>query len=292
MYNAPMNDVLVQHFLTAVEGDEADLASAALELARVEYPRLDPARYVSELDRMGRRAAARLEGVPAGSAARVTAFNGYFYDEEGFAGNRDEYEDPRNSFLNEVIDRRTGIPISLALVYIEVARRAGLRVAGVNFPGHFLLRCAGGDRLDADLIVDPFHNGAILSEADCRRLLRQVDAPGDFVPQLLEPATKRQIVIRMLVNLKRAYVRLRSFPQARTVSNLLVALDSSAISELRDRGLLSYHVDDFQGALRDLERYLQLMPRTVEQDDPEARQEYEQIWDHVKTLRRRVAAFN
>jgi regulator of sirC expression with transglutaminase-like and TPR domain len=290
-----VDDSLLRGFLKIVERDEPDLARAALEFARVEYPRLNAERYVSELDRMGRRAAARLERVPPGVAAeaRIAAFNTYLYEEEGFAGNREDYEDPRNSFLNEVIDRRTGIPITLALVYMEVARRAGLPVEGVNFPGHFLLRCRGGEPFDADLIVDPFHRGAILSEQDCRRLLQQVDAPGGFDRRLLEPATKRQIVIRMLVNLKRAYVRLRSFPQARVVSNLLIALDPSALAELRDRGLLSYHLNDFQAALRDLERYLQLMPRTVDQDDQkEARQEYEQIWDHVKALRRRVASFN
>ena len=126
---------------------------------------------------MGEEASARI-----GSAGRgpfedaVRAFNEYFYDEQGFRGNRDRYDDPRNSFLNEVLNRRTGIPISLAVVYLEVARRAGLRVAGVNFPGHFLLRAplATPTRLADDvLIVDPFHKGAFLSEIDCRELLRQ-----------------------------------------------------------------------------------------------------------------------
>ena len=124
---------------------------------------------------MGEEAAARI-GPPGRSPFEdaVRAFNEYFYDEQGFSGNRDRYDDPRNSFLNEVLNRRTGIPISLAVVYLEVARRAGLRVVGVNFPGHFLLRAplaAHARASDDILIVDPFHGGAFLSEIDCRELL-------------------------------------------------------------------------------------------------------------------------
>ena len=221
-----------------------DLASAALAIARVEYPSLETSPYLELLDQMGEEASARIG--PAGRVPfedAVRAFNEYFYDEQGFRGNRDHYDDPRNSFLNEVLNRRTGIPISLAVVYIEVARRAGLRVAGVNFPGHFLLRAplATPTRLADDiLIVDPFHKGAFLSEIDCRELLRQhVGDAAAFDRSLLEPATRHQIVVRMLVNLKRLYVRMRSFPQARFISGLLLTVDPSAIVELRDRGLLA-----------------------------------------------------
>jgi regulator of sirC expression with transglutaminase-like and TPR domain len=286
-----------------------DLAPAALAIARVEYPLLQAAPYLDLLDRMGEEAAARL-GSPERSPFEesVRAFNEYFYDEQGFSGNRDRYDDPRNSFLNEVLNRRTGIPISLAVVYLEVARRAGLRVAGVNFPGHFLLRAPqAAPRTPEDiLIVDPFHKGAFLSEIDCRELLRQhVGDAAAFDRTLLEPATRHQIVVRMLVNLKRLYVRMRSFPQARFISGLLLSLDPSAIVELRDRGLLAYHLQDFAGALRDLEAYLRLLPKPAstaedanpldsENDDSPGgdESEHEQIWEHVKTLRKRVAGFN
>ena len=153
---------------------------------------------------------------------------------------------------------------------------------------------------------DSFHNGAFLSEIDCRELLRQhIGDAAAFDQTLLEPATRHQIVVRMLVNLKRLYVRMRSFPQARFISGLLLTVDPSAIVELRDRGLLAYHLQDFAGALRDLEAYLRLLPRhAVATDDPhplandsdetaaETESEHEQIWEHVKTLRKRVAGFN
>jgi regulator of sirC expression with transglutaminase-like and TPR domain len=224
-----------------------DLGPAALAIAKVEYPSLEAAPYLDLLDRMGEEASARIGGSgqsPFEDAVR--AFNEYFYDEQGFSGNRERYDDPRNSFLNEVLNRRTGIPISLAVVYLEVARRAGLRVAGVNFPGHFLLRApltparatlGTAGTHDEVLIVDPFHKGAFLSEIDCRELLRQhVGDAAAFDRTLLEPATRHQIVVRMLVNLKRLYVRMRSFPQARFISGLLRPSGTSA----RPRLAISY----------------------------------------------------
>ena len=299
----------------ALNAPGEDLAPAALAIARVEYPSLEVAPYLDLLDRMGEDASARIgEPTVASFEEAVRAFNEFFYDELGFRGNRDRYDDPRNSFLNDVLTRRTGIPISLAVVYLEVSRRAGLRIAGVNFPGHFLLRGALPERGAAAsggdvLIVDPFHSGALLSETDCRELLRQhVGDAAAFDRTLLEPATRAEIVIRMLVNLKRLYVRMRSFPQARFISDLLLAVDPSAIVELRDRGLLAYHLQDFAGALRDLEAYLRLLPREPRAADDDAddslgsdasadrsgeeQSEHEQIWEHVKTLRKRVAGFN
>jgi regulator of sirC expression with transglutaminase-like and TPR domain len=295
----------------AMNAPGGDLSSAALAIARVEYPSLNPGPYLAALDRMGEEAAARLRN--AGGDA-VRAFNEYLYDEQGFAGNRERYDDPRNSFINEVLDRRTGIPISLAVVYLEVARRAGLQVDGVNFPGHFLLRARDAISSDARpevVIIDPFHGGARLSEYDCRQLLRQhVGDEAAFDTTLLAPATRHDIVVRMLVNLKRLYVRMRSFPQARFISSLLLGIDPSAISELRDRGLLAYHLQDFSAALRDLEEYLRLAPKSSEpgehdlianhgEDGGEDERQPEgttddatQIWEHVKTLRKRVASFN
>jgi regulator of sirC expression with transglutaminase-like and TPR domain len=263
---------------------------------------------------MGEEAAARIG--PASDNPHqdtVRAFNEYLYDEQGFAGNRDRYDDPRNSFLNEVLDRRTGIPISLAVIYLEVARRAGLRVEGVNFPGHFLLRAGPVNAASSGgevLIIDPFHGGAQLSSFDCRQLLRQhVGDEAAFDTTLLLPASRHDIVVRMLVNLKRLYVRMRSFPQARFISTLLLGVDPSAISELRDRGLLAYHLQDFASALRDLEEYLRLAPKSIEAGEPDVLAEHDdedseesddteenddatQIWEHVKTLRKRVAGFN
>jgi regulator of sirC expression with transglutaminase-like and TPR domain len=283
---------------------DPDLAVAALMIARLEYRGLDAGPYLDRLDAMGREAAVRVRFAASLSAdtppfvdpeayARVTALNDYLFKEQRFVGNVKSYEDPRNSFLNEVLDRRTGLPITLAVVYMEVARRAGLIVEGINFPGHFLVRCpaARGRPGWKDLIIDAFHGGALLSEDACRDLLRRhagEDAVWD--EHLLGHATKTQILVRMLVNLKRTYIRMYSFPQARDVMELLLAIDPAATSELRDRGLIAYHLKDFSAALRDLQTYLQLSS-AIGADDAD-RDEQARIWEQVKLLRRRVASLN
>jgi regulator of sirC expression with transglutaminase-like and TPR domain len=287
---------LAEELVAASNVPGASLAQAALVIARIEYPRLDPSRYLTQLDAMGDAASDRIHRRAAATGdttvmARVRALNAYLFDEQRFIGNREKYEDPRNSCLNEVIERRTGIPITLSLLYMEVAERAGVHVDGVNFPGHFLVRCPDAGSSATGIIIDPFHGGALLSEQDCRLLLQQhVGADAAFDTSLLAPATRPQIVVRMLLNLKRIYVHLRSFPQAREVTEMLLGLSPSALSELRDRGLLAYHLNDLSGALRDLQTYLKLS--SLSDADDESRQEHEQIWEHVKTLRRRVAALN
>ncbi len=282
----------------AVEDARVGLAEAALVIARVEYPKLDPAPTLSALERMGVEARDRVEQSvkrddDASLVASVAALNGYLFEELHFVGNREQYEDPRNSCLNQVIERRTGIPITLSLVYLEVARRAGLPMEGVNFPGHFLVRCPDEQQLDEGFIIDPFHGGAVLSEVDCRNLLKgHVGDETAFDRALLAPATKPQIVVRMLLNLKRLYVRMRSFPQARLVTDMLLAVTPSSYTELRDRGLLAYHMNDFASALDDLQAYLKMRDLTGQPEDDEARKEHEQLWEHIKTLRRRVASLN
>jgi regulator of sirC expression with transglutaminase-like and TPR domain len=292
-----MRKDLVDSLTTASDAPGTGLAQAALVIARIEYPHLDVEPYLARLDAMGDAARRRIERhidetADSSTLSCIRGFNSYLFDDEQFVGNRERYEDPRNSCLNEVLDRRTGIPITLSLVYMEVGRRAGLRIDGINFPGHFLVRCPeASSRASGGLIVDPFHAGALLSEHDCRRMLQKhVGKEVAFNKSLLAPATRPQIVVRMLLNLKRIYVHMRSFPQARDVTELLLAVTPSALSELRDRGLLAYHLNDVTGALRDLQTYLKLT--SMSDMDKEAREEHEQIWEHVKTLRRRVAALN
>jgi len=292
-----MRKDLVDELTAASHATSGGLARAALVIAQLEYPRLDPDLYLARLDAMGEAARQRIEldVAECGNGSPLTcvrALNEYLFDDQEFVGNREQYEDPRNSCLNEVLERRTGIPITLALVYLEVARRAGVPVDGVNFPGHFLVRCAGATGGEScGLIIDPFDRGTLLTEHDCRLLLEQhVGSEMAFDISLLVPATRSQILVRMLLNLKRLYVRMRSFPQARAVTELLLAVTPSALSELRDRGLLAYHLNDVPSALRDLQTYLRLAG--MSELDQETRDEHEQIWEHVKTLRRRIASLN
>ena len=187
-----------------------------------------------------------------------------------------------------VLQRGLGIPISLALVYMEVAKRANVDVQGVGFPGHFLMRGPDETPGARALILDPFDAGRELGELDCRALLAKSHGEdAEYSPDLLKPCTPRQMLARMLNNLKRTYVELRSFPQAYAATNLILTVDPTLLTELRDRGLLAYHLDDHVSALADLEDYARLTAWNEEND-----QERQEIWDHVKTLRRRVATRN
>ena len=283
----------------ARSGDDDALVRGSLVLASIEHGDIDAEPILDTLAAMGHEASRRLALVE-GAEDRIAALNDYLFEDLGFHGNEAHYDDPRNSFINDVLVRRAGIPISLAVLYMDVGRRAGLRLEGVNFPGHFLVRAPGDGPHRPDLLLDVFHGGAMLREIDCQRLLER-HAGGEVVltAEALATADTRQTLIRMATNLKRLYVRSRSFPQALDVTHLLVALDERATVELRDRGLLAYQLKRFPEALRDLEQYLRLLSppfptpgAAPPDDDSDDRKEYEQIWEHVKTLRRRVAGFN
>ncbi len=279
---------------------EDDLAEAALHLATLEYPSLDVTPSLAELTRLSDEAGRHVltQATTGDVLSHLQAFGQYLFDEQGFTGNLADYDNPRNSFLNDVITRRTGVPITLAVVYMHVGRRAGLWLEGVNFPGHYLVRCKGllGDAAPTeDLVLDPFHGGVVLTERDCRRLFEK--HAGDdvrFTRSMLVPAFKLETLVRVLLNLKRAFARRRSFRQARETSSLLLALDPGSLTELRDRGLLSYQLGHYNAALGDLERYLSLTSRQRRPDDAddEDGEELEALWEHVKNLRRRIASLN
>jgi regulator of sirC expression with transglutaminase-like and TPR domain len=283
----------------ARSGDDDALVRGSLVLASIEHGDVDDAPILDTLSAMGHEASRRLALIES-AEDRIGVLNDYLFEDLGFRGNEARYDDPRNSFVNDVLVRRTGIPISLAVIYLDVGRRAGLRLEGVNFPGHFLVRAPGGGPHEPDLLIDVFHHGAILREADCQRLLeRHAGGEAVLTADALATADTRQTLMRMATNLKRLYVRSRSFPQALDVTHLLVALDDAATVELRDRGLLAYQLKRFPDALHDLERYLRLLSppfptpgAAPADDDSDDRKEYEQIWEHVKTLRRRVAGYN
>jgi|SRR5580765_728701 len=285
---------VASEFQVLAAEEPIDLARAALVVAKLEYPDLDPAPSMRALADLGSRigtAVMPLAGAPA--SMRLAAVAEHLFEGEGFAGNRGHYDDYRNSLLNVVLERKLGIPITLALVFIEVAKRAGVTAHGVSFPGHFLVRGTPDDiEADADdrpLILDPFDGGRPLGESDLRALLaRSAGEDATFSEDLLRPCSSRQLLARLLNNLKRTYVELRSFPQAYAATNLILAVDPTLLSELRDRGLLAYHLDDYASALRDLEDFVKLHAWTDESN----KEERDEIWNHIKNLRRRVAGFN
>jgi regulator of sirC expression with transglutaminase-like and TPR domain len=247
---------------------EVDLAEAALLIAAQEYEGLDVRAYQVRLDEMGRGLRTRLEDEQRPERA-VMALNHYLFQELGFRGNSEQYYDARNSYLNEVIDRRTGIPITLSLVYIEVGRRAGLEVEGVGLPGHFVVRVQTPAR---GLLVDPFHGGTLLSEKDCQqRLDRIFGGKVKLEPKMLRPCGRKDMVERVLRNLKAIHLRDEDKLRALRVVDLLVALQPGSAEDLRDRGVLYAALDCYGLAAHDLESYLALAPRAKDAEELAAR---------------------
>jgi len=233
---------------------QIDVAEAALVIAQEEYPLLDVALYLSRLDELA--ADARVEVDTNRPPEQVAQLNRFLFVRCGFTGNNDNYYDPRNSFLNEVIDRRTGIPLTLSLIYAEVAQRLELPVYGVSFPGHFLVRHVG----NPEIIIDPFF-GRIISEDECVQRLRGIyGSEARLDRRLLRPAGAREILVRMLSNLKQVYVERSDFLRALGCAERSLLLIPDAPRELRDRGILYQRLECFAAALRDFERYLELAP--------------------------------
>lgn len=249
--------------------DDASLPlwEAALLIARDEYPDLNIESYRRRMARMGRRAMAAVANITdVTESTRV--LNEFVYGELGLTGNHDDYLDPRNSYLNDVLDRRTGNPISLAVVHIELARRAGIPLEGVSFPGHFLVRLATDDGI---LVIDPFNRGRPLDADELKQRARphlgDQDLPDSQLLDLLAPASNRAILARMLRNLKGLYSEQEDWPRALRCTDRLIALDNTQPHETRDRGLMYLKLGHLAAARRDLDNYLATRPESGEDRD-------------------------
>jgi len=262
--------------LMAREETQIDLARACLMIAQDAYPGLDVEGYLGEIERLAARLRGRLPRTQ-GSEERLVALNQFLFDELGYSGNADDYYDPRNSYLNEVLDRRTGIPLTLSVLYLEVGRRIGLALEGVSFPGHFLVRLPLRSSM---LVLDPFSGGEPQSEADLRARLRRVIPEGATGPvpleelpldQFLEPAGKRQILVRLLRNLKGIYREMDKPERLLEVLNRMLMVAPEAHGELRERGLVYQRLECYRAALKDLSDYSAREPDAPDIEDVRAK---------------------
>ncbi|MDN7674382.1 SirB1 family protein [Burkholderia oklahomensis] len=232
------------------------LTEAALSLAQDVYPDVDLQGVLAELDALAARLVKRLPD-GAGASGKLALLNDFFFRELGFACNHNDYYDPDNSYLNMVLKRRRGIPISLAVLYLELAEQVGVPARGVSFPGHFLLRIA---LPDGDAILDPT-TGRSLSESELVEMLEPYVTRADggttsVLRALLQPATDREVVARMLNNLKAVYLQTERWQRLLGVQERLVILLPGQLDELRDRGFAYARLDYLRPALEDLETYL------------------------------------
>ncbi len=266
--------------LLARPDEDWELDRAALLLAAEEYPLLQIESYLSLLDSFAARARVR-DDLFADPVTRIMRLNEVLFSEFGFRGNTDQYFDARNSFLNDVLDRRTGIPITLSVVYLEVARRIELPLVGVGLPGHFLVKYDDGAQ---EILLDPFHGGRLLTEDDCRaKIAEMYQGEMRFHKALLAAVSKRQILLRMLRNLKGIYAQAKDHAKTLSVIERLLLLAPEADTELRDRGLVHFGLQRYAEARADLEAYLRRAPQASDAKD---------IKDLLAKVRQRQAQLN
>jgi regulator of sirC expression with transglutaminase-like and TPR domain len=264
-----------------IEDERLDLLRAALTFARVEDPDLDIEHYVHRVDELAARVAEKLQD-PDDPPQIIAALNAVLFQEEMFLGNTVDYYSPRNSFLHDVLDRRLGIPITLALVYMEVARRVRFQLFGVGMPGHFLLK-----HYDVDgraILIDAFERGSIITEEDCRQKLDSIYS-GQLAlqPEFLLPVTRRQMLTRMLNNLRSVYLTQRDFRRAVQIVDLILVIYPRSPEDMKQRAVLRYNLDDYRGALSDFDEYVKMSP-----DASDA----EEIRQTALSLRRSMAMMN
>ncbi|MGZ4819665.1 MAG: SirB1 family protein [Terriglobales bacterium] len=248
-----------------VEDERIPLDRAALTIARTEYPDLDFEPYLRRLGELATRVTGRLSRI-AGPDETIAALNHVLFREEGFRGNRQDYYDPRNSFFNDVLDRKLGIPITLALVYMEVARRIGFPLFGVGMPGHFLLKHY--DVEGHETLIDAFNDGAIVTAGECQSRLDEIySGQLPLQPEFLLSVSRRQMLTRILNNLKNVYMGARNMRKALQVVDLICAMFPRSPEDVKQRAALRYSVGQMRGALEDLEEYLKMSPDASDADD-------------------------
>ena len=235
---------------------QIDVARAAMLIAATEYPRINVDGELFTFQRIAGSISSKFldDDDPLYS---MNTLSEALFDDIGFRGNADNYYDPRNSYLNEVLRRRAGIPITLAVVYMEVGRRLRVPLLGVGMPGHFLVRHAEID----NLFVDPFHGGILLSADECRQMLEDLaEGPFRWDDRLLAPISNRQILARIIRNLKAIYMYDDDYVRALEMSDFALALEPHSAENRRDRGIVQYQLGHSAEALDDLALYLDLAP--------------------------------
>ena len=258
---------------------EIDLSRAALLIARAEYPDLDLQRYLLQLQEL--TDGVRSEEWAGSPLKRLHRLRRFLFEKQGFRGNDADYYDPRNSFLNDVLDRRLGIPITLSLLFMEVGRRLALPVEGIGLPGHFIVGFGTGDER---ILLDPFNRGAILTPESCQTVVsRAIGRPVPLEAGHFVPVTARQLLARMLSNLKAAYFKREEWEKALGVLDRLLVLDPDSPGEGRDRGLVFAKLGKFPVAIALWERYLRQQPEA-----PDAKS----VRGNLRQVRQALAALN
>jgi regulator of sirC expression with transglutaminase-like and TPR domain len=265
--------------LAQLENDQIDLAKGALLIAKDAYADLDIEAYLQRLNQMAEELQSQI-GNEADTSDQINRLNHYLFEVQGFAGSSQEhYYDPRNSYLNEVLERKTGIPITLSIVYMEIGKRIGLPLVGVGFPGHFIVK-----HRDLEAVIDPFKRGQILSDEDLSERLTQIFRESmPMHPRFLQAVTSKEILARMLRNLRQIHFRKEEHEKAVNVGEQITWLAPQSAQDYRDLGYLYYQVNAYGKSLAAFNTYLRLS------DDPPDREE---ISRNIRVLTQQIAKLN
>ena len=265
--------------LAQLENDQIDLAEGALLIAKGAYIDLDIEMYLQRLNQMAEELQSQI-GRETDTRDQINHLSRYLFETQGFAGSSQEnYYDARNSYLNEVLERKIGIPITLSVVYMEIGKRIGLPLVGVGFPGHFIVK-----HRDLETVIDPFEKGHILSDEDLSERLTQLfREPVPMHPRFLQAVTHKEILARMLRNLRQIHFRVGEYEQAAKAAEQITWLAPQSAQDYRDLGYLSYQVNAYAKSLDSFNTYLRLS------DDPPDREE---IRRNIRVLTQQIAKLN
>lgn len=263
---------LFTDMLSRSDGD-IELDTASLLIAKEEYPGLSVGDYLDRLDSMSEDIKSVLSA-DYGPSDVIERMNEYLFEKHGFSGNTEDYYDPKNSYLSDVLDRKTGIPITLSIIYMEIGKRLGVQLHGLGMPGHLIVGYRFQDELK---LVDPFNRGVSLTMQECQERVRAMTNGGPFRLEFLRPMGNKQMLWRMLNNLKGIYIRSVDFKRAVSVMDRMILITPGSATLMRDRGLIKYRMESLTGATEDLEQYLRLSPNAW--DATEVKQLIGAIWE-------------
>ena len=255
-------DPFAAEWVSYAKSSQYTLVEKCLKLSQIlEFSSLDISEYVQKIRSLEKGLHDHVSDVK-NPIYLVSMLNEYMFDMLGFEGDNDDYYNPRNNFLNVVLDKRSGIPITLSIIYIEIARGIGLELRPVGFPGHFLVKYS------EELILDPFNRGSLLDIEDLQDILDATYGEGvEFKPEYLNDIDPEMILIRILRNLKGSYIESYSYEKAMHCINMILGLEPNSPEDIRDKGIVQLRLLQNDLALISLNRYLELSPEAEDADN-------------------------
>jgi len=254
-------DPIITEWISFSQNPNHNLIEKCLKLAQIlEYPELDISKYIEKINEIGNSLKLKISNIK-NSTYLISVLNEHFFDSYGFNGNNEDYYDPGNNFLNVVLDKMTGIPITLSIIYSQVAKKIGLDLKIVGFPGHVVVK------YEKEMILDPFFRGRLLTIEDLEEILyRNFGEDVEFIPEYLNEATTDQVLIRLLRNLKNAYTQSYAYDKAIRCTNMILGIQPESAEEIRDKGILEERLLHYDEALPLLNKYLELEPDAEDVD--------------------------